>query len=53
LLNKNPRSKLSRYRSTFSFLSKAGYSSGTIFTYFSPQGAGNKTPRDLNPIALA
>ena len=36
-------------RSTFSFLSKAGYSAGIIFSYFSPQGAGNRTRRDLMP----
>jgi len=32
-------------RSTFSFLSKAGYSTGT-FIYFSPQGTENRTQRD-------
>ncbi len=33
-------------RSTFSFHSKAGYSTRALI-YFSPQGAGNRTPRDL------
>jgi len=43
-LNKHPRGKPSRYRSTFSFLG-SGVLTRKFFIY-TPQGARNKTPRD-------
>jgi hypothetical protein len=51
LIYKNPRGKPSRYRSTFSYL-ESGVLIGCIFSLFTPQGVGNKTPRDLKKYFL-